>query len=132
MADFFTSVGCMDGRTQQTVADYGKKEFAADFPDTITEAGFIGVLAKRAEDEEFIRDLSNKISISVSNHGSKGIVVHAHEDCAGNPVSNEQQKKEVEQAAMLVDSIIMDTPVVGVFLNKTGDSWFVEEIISLL
>ncbi len=39
---FFTVVGCMDGRVQSVMAQFGSKKFNADFPDTITDAGIVG------------------------------------------------------------------------------------------
>lgn len=43
---FFTSVGCMDGRSQRAVATWGREKFDAEYADTITEAGLVGLLAK--------------------------------------------------------------------------------------
>lgn len=49
---FFTIVGCMDGRCQEAVAAFGRETFHAQFPDTITEAGLVGLLAKEPIDED--------------------------------------------------------------------------------
>lgn len=135
MDTFFTAIGCMDGRVQDLIARYGREQFDALYPDTITEPGFIGVLAKRALDEEFVNHFSQELFISISNHGSKGVIVHAHANCAGNPVDNEQQKKEVQEAAMLIKSLVQDTPVIGIFINRDErdhSQWSVEEVISLI
>lgn len=92
---FFTSVGCMDGRVQRAVADYGKKRLHAVFPDTITEAGLDGLAANLADTDELYIALQKKVLISVDKHYSRGIIVHGHEDCAGNPVDEFQHKKDI-------------------------------------
>ncbi len=36
---FFTSIGCMDGRVQGPVAEFGREKFGGQFADAITEPG---------------------------------------------------------------------------------------------
>ena len=103
---FFTSVGCMDGRVQKVIADFGKEKFNAEYPDTITEAGLVGKLATEEEGSPLFESIKQKILISLEKHHSRGIVIHGHEECAGNPVSEEQHiddvKKSVEQLKKMV------------------------------
>ena len=95
---FFTSVGCMDGRVQEPVAGYGKKRYGVLYPDTITEAGLVGLLADNPS-KELLDSIKKKVLISVEKHHSKGIVVHGHQDCAGNQVEDELHKEDVLAAA---------------------------------
>ena len=126
---FFTSVGCMDGRMQEPVLGFGRKQFKAKYPDTITEAGLVGALSKQSINKNLFSSLKRKIFISLERHHSKGIVVHGHEDCAGNPVEDKKHKKDILKAAELIQSLTpKDTPVVPVFVKRRNGSWVVLQI----
>lgn len=129
---FFTTVGCMDGRVQEAVTRYGKLKFGAVYPDTITEAGLVGKLSKESTEENLIGSIKNKLDISLEKHHSKGIIVHGHQECAGNPVEDEKHKdhvrKSVEEIKLLINFLV---PVVGVFVKRSTANpniWEVEEI----
>lgn len=129
---FFTSVGCMDGRAQGTVAEFGRRKFGAEFPDTITEAGLVGVLSKQNVDNNFIKSLKKKILISLEKHHSKGIIVHGHEECAGNSVDDEKHKEDIRKSIEVIKSLVNSSvPVVGVFIKRSRSDpsiWEAEEI----
>ena len=95
---FFTSVGCMDGRVHDPVTNYGIDKFHALYADTITEAGLVGLLAKEQIDKELLDSLRYKIGISITKHSSKGMVIHGHQECAGNPVDDQKHKKDILRA----------------------------------
>lgn len=116
---FCTSVGCMDGRVQKVIADYGREQWGAEFPDTITEPGLDGMVAKMSDGSPELKNLAFKISISTDKHHSKGIIVHGHEDCAGNPVSDEQHMKDVSAVVERVKSVLAnpELPVLGVYVK---------------
>lgn len=128
---FFTSAGCMDGRVQSPILAFGQNKFNAEFGDTLTEAGLVGILAKKNPDPSIVSLLKEKLTISVELHHSKGIIVHGHEKCAGNPVDNQTQKKDIIAAAKLITKIIENKiPVVPVFvyLSNSGTKWVTEEL----
>src|SRR3989344_5229135 len=104
---FFTSIGCMDGRVQGPIAQFGRDRFKAEFPDTITEAGLVGLLAKNT-DPDLLESIKKKLLISLQKHHSKGVIVHGHEDCAGNPVPDEEHKKDVLKALEVIKSFVPD------------------------
>ena len=125
---FFTVVGCMDGRCQWPIAKYGKEKFDAHFPDTITEAGIVGIIAK-SPDEAFVKNLKFKLLVSIDKHHSKGIVVDSHQECAGNPVSDEQHKEDIRASVEFIRNLIEDkVSVVGVFVNRSDSGWTAQEI----
>lgn len=128
---FFTTIGCMDGRCQEVVDTYGREHFHAIYPDTITEAGLVGILAHDPS-QEFIANLKTKIFISLNKHHSKGIVVDGHADCAGNPVDEETHKENVRNAVKIISQMIEDAvPVVGVYLYrcpKNQLTWEMQEL----
>ena len=63
---FFTSVGCMDGRVQAPIETYGQNRYHVLFPDTITEAGLVGVLANNPS-----ADLLESIKKKIDKKGRK-------------------------------------------------------------
>ena len=123
---FFTSVGCMDGRVQNPVAEYGKKRYGVLYPDTVTEAGLVGILAGNPT-QEFLESIKKKILISVEKHHSKGIIVHGHQHCAGNPVEDEKHKQDTLKAAEIIKTMILGLEVKPVFIVQQNGSWIVTE-----
>lgn len=129
---FFTSVGCMDGRVQDVVAKFGQQKFSAKYPDTITEAGMVGQLGKDVIDPALLESLQFKVVIvSIGKHNAVGVVVHGHAECAGNPVSDNQQKVDIRRSVQVLKSLVGEVPVVGVFLKRSvtdSSQWEVEEV----
>lgn len=119
---FFTTVGCIDGRVQEVVAQYGKSYFNAQYPDTITEAGMDGAVS-HAQNSTFLESLENKLLISIERHNSRGVIVHGHEDCAGNPVSEEQHKEDIKKDVSLIQELTQATniEVIGVYVRVTPE-----------
>lgn len=124
---FFTSIGCMDGRVQSPVANYGKQRYQVLFPDTITEAGLVGILANNPS-PEFLESLKKKILISVEKHHSKGIIVHGHQECAGNPVEDNIHKENVINAVKIISLMVSGVEVRPVFVVKENNNWIVQEL----
>jgi carbonic anhydrase len=125
---FFTSIGCMDGRVQAPIEEYGQNRYHVLYPDTITEAGLVGLLANNPS-SDLLEAIKKKVLISVEKHHSKGIIVHGHQHCAGNPVEDGQHKEETKKAAEIIKSFVpQDLEVKPVFVNKTENGWEVEEV----
>lgn len=124
---FFTSIGCMDGRVQDPIAKFGRAKFGVQFADTITEAGIVGILSHNPT-SEFIADLKSKVLISVEKHHSKGIVVHGHEECAGNPVDEETHKRDILNAVQIIKNMAGSVPVIAAYVKRQGTDWIVEEV----
>lgn len=125
---FATAVGCMDGRVQEPVFEFAKKRWGVKYVDTITEAGLVGLLASNDPGSLLLDSIKKKVLISVEKHHSKGIVVHGHEDCAGNPVSDSQQKEEIISAADIIRELEPGVEVVSVFVKRAEPGW---EVIPL-
>ncbi|OGH13897.1 MAG: hypothetical protein A2860_04130 [Candidatus Levybacteria bacterium RIFCSPHIGHO2_01_FULL_37_33] len=126
---FFTSVGCMDGRSECAVAKWGRKKFGVEYADAITEAGLAGLLAQDHLDKYLIDSLENKIKISLEKHHSKNIVVSGHEDCAAsNAASEEKHKEDILKAAELISLIFPNTSVTPVYVKRDGEEWTVKEL----
>lgn len=132
---FFTTIGCMDGRVQEPVAEFGRKKFGAAFPDTITEAGLVGQLAKANADgnQGLLDALTFKAkTVSLEKHASRGMIVHGHQECAGNPVEDEAHKDHIRASVAKMKELIgQSVPIIGVFVQRsTNDpqTWIVEEL----
>lgn len=126
---FFTSIGCMDGRVQEPVLAFGQKIFGVKYADTITEAGLVGLLAKDNVDKNLLESIRKKILISLEKHHSKGIIIHGHQECAGNPVNDEQHKKDVLKAAKTIGALIQkDTQIIPVFVVRSEHGWTAEKL----
>lgn len=113
---FFTSIGCMDGRVQEPIAEYGLQNFDAIYPDTITDAGLVAQLSNSKSGDDYYEEIKKKLLISVEKHKSLGILVHGHQQCAGNPVDDSQHKKDILGASekvkeMLKNRVVMVLPI---------------------
>lgn len=125
---FFTSIGCMDGRALRPVRKFGKAKFGVWYVDTVTEAGLVGKISNNPS-QEFLQDLKSKILISVEKHHSKGIIVHGHEECAGNSVDEETHKKDILRSVEVIKSLINSSiPIIAAYVKRKDGDWIVEEV----
>lgn len=129
---FFTSIGCMDGRVHDPIGHFGQRKFGAKYPDTVTEAGLVGLLAKENLEQALIASIKKKILISLEKHHSKGIIIHGHEECAGNQVDGNKHKDDIRKSVEVIKSFINPSvPVVGIFVKRSSQNpskWEVEEV----
>ncbi|HSW46444.1 MAG TPA: carbonic anhydrase [Phycisphaerae bacterium] len=120
---FVTVVNCMDGRVQEPVSAWMRRQFNADYVDTITEPGPDGGLA--SNDPSMVVAIRRRVKASVKAHGSRVVAIVAHHDCAGSPVSREQHLEQLRQSADLVRSWQLPVRVVTLWVNE---NWQVEPI----
>lgn len=118
---FFTSIGCMDGRALRPVRKFGKNKFGVWYVDTITEAGLVGQIADGGN-PALIEAIKKKLLISIEKHHSKGVIVHGHQDCAGNPVPDKKHKEDILKTAEIIRSFVPEEiPVIPAFVVKNKD-----------
>ena len=129
---FFTAVGCMDGRVQGVIAEYGRRKFDAEYPDTITEAGIVGLLGKEHVDQALLNLVRFKVvDVSIGKHKSRGIIIHGHAECPGNPVDKDQQVDDIRRSVETMKSLVQSVPVLGVYVQrnpKNEREWLIEEV----
>ena len=113
---FYTAINCMDGRIQEPVTNYIKKNFNVLFVDMITGAGPVKILSNKKS--ENLESLISCIDISLKKHKSKGIVIVAHYDCAGNPISDEEQKKLLQKSVIFLVNKYINVSVCGLWVDK--------------
>ncbi len=92
----------------------------------------VGLLAKENLEQALVDSIKEKVLISLEKHHSKGIVVHGHQECAGNPVDDKKHKEDVRKSVAVIKSLV-NSPVsiVGVFVKRSsGESskWEAEEV----
>jgi len=106
----------MDGRIQESVANYIKNTYNVLFVDMITGAGPVKMLANKKT--ENLESIISCIDISLKKHKSKGIAIVAHYDCTGNPISDEEQKKLLKKAIIFLESKYINVSVCGLWVDK--------------
>jgi carbonic anhydrase len=121
---FATAINCMDGRVQVPVINWLKENLGVDYVDMITEPGPDKLLAEG--DTRALNSIKARVLISVNKHGSDTILVAAHDDCAGNPVSRAQHETDVRRSVIRIQS--WKLPVKRVLGAWIGDNWKVEII----
>jgi len=124
MDKFATAINCMDGRVQQPVIEYIKSKYKVDYVDMITLPGPNKVLAEN-KDKSTLESIKRCVEISVKLHGSRLIAISGHYDCAGNPINEEFQRKQIIDAIKVIKSWNFGVQVIGLWINQ---SWEVEEI----
>jgi len=117
MADgkFATSISCMDGRIQFPLGKWIKENYSVDYVDTITEPGVEKVVSSNSG----LESIKTKVGISINAHKSNLIVLSAHFDCAGNPVSDEEHILQVKKGVEIIESWNLGVKVVGVWVDSS-------------
>ncbi len=118
---FATSVSCIDGRIQTSLAKWIKENYSVDYVDTITEPG----IDKTITENSVFESIKIKVSISINAHKSKLVVLSGHYDCAANSVSNEKHIEFIKKGIEVISSWNLGVKVIGVWVD---DSWNVNTI----
>jgi len=121
---FCTVINCMDGRVQLPVIKYLQERFSVDYVDSITEPGPNLILAQQTN-IDIMESIFNRLKISVDHHGSVGIAVAGHYDCAGNPATKEQQTVHTLDAIRCIKSRYSDCEIIGLWVDE---NWKVSEL----
>ena len=121
---FSTVVNCIDGRVQLPVIRYLQERLGVLYVDVVSEAGPVGVLCRAAQSEAGASIL-RRVGVSVHAHGSESVAVVAHADCAGNPVGEEQQLRELAASVERLAETFPEVAVLGLWVD---DSWSVTEV----
>jgi len=120
---FCTAINCIDGRVQLPVIRYLQDRFGVLFVDVVSEAGPVRALADPAE-SSVKTSILRRTSISAAAHGSRVIAVVAHAECAGNPVGDEEQLRELAVSVECVAAEFPESVVLGLWVDS---DWSVVE-----
>src|SRR5688572_14964347 len=112
---FATALSCIDGRIQRPVNDFLVEEFAVTYLDTVTRAGMIKYLTSSSDPTtaSIIVDLDS----SIRAHSPKHLALVAHRECAGNPVDDETQLRELDESVAHFRRLYPELEVVGVWVD---------------
>jgi len=121
---FATLITCMDGRIQRPLNKYVSEYFDAENIDTLAWPGACGPIS-RAVNPRVVEYVDRGLDISFRLHGSFGMAIAGHHDCAGNPVDKTQQCIEVTQIVERFRESYDKEMVIGLWVN---DQWEVERI----
>ena len=114
---FCTSIHCMDGRIQEPIIRYLKNHYAMTYVDTITDPGPCKILAEN-KDKRSVNSIMEMVKISTNKHSSKLIAVSGHYDCAGNPVDEEIQKKQIRESVKYLKNIYPGIEIIGLWIDS--------------
>lgn len=114
---FVTAINCMDGRAQEPVFRWMARRLNADHVDMITEPGPVAILSK-GSNRTLIDSIHARIGISLGAHGSNVIAVAGHADCAGNPVEDQVQFKQIKRSAAALRRTYPDARIIGLWVNR--------------
>ena len=115
--EFATSVHCMDGRIQEPVLRFIKKNYNARYVDIITEPGPCQILLQGPEHPLF-ESICRRVSISTQKHGSNILFISGHHDCAGNDVSKECQVRQLEEGEVHLRNRFPNLQIVKLWIDK--------------
>jgi hypothetical protein len=118
---FCTAVNCIDGRVQIPVIHYLQEHHGVLYVDVVSEPAPVRTLAEAA-DSEAKKSILERVGVSISAHGSKLIAVVAHVDCAGNPVDEEEQRRQLAKSIEYIAGKFTSASVIGLWVDG---SWSV-------
>lgn len=121
---FCTAVNCIDGRTQVPVINYLQDRLGVDYVDMVTEAGPVRATTDRPDRGLSGSTLQHAV-LSIEEHDSVALAVVAHHECAGNPVSDDEQ---IEQLQLAADSLAKQFPALPIYCLWVDNTWTVNEV----
>ena len=113
--EFATALSCIDGRIQRPVNDFLVAEFGVTHLDTVTRAGIIKYLT--ASYDPATTAIVLDLDASVRAHSSKRLALVAHHDCAGNPVDDDIQHRQLEDGVAHFRRRYPELDIVGVWVD---------------
>jgi len=114
---FCTAITCMDGRIQLPAIYWLQSYFNAAYVDVITEAGPIRILSEQRE-HRLVRSVLKRVKISMDVHGSGGIAVIGHYDCAGNPLAKEKQIRQIRESIDFLKGHYPQSVIIGLWVDE--------------
>ena len=130
--NFCTVFNCMDGRTQDIVSEFIRKNYGDSvYVDTLTLPGMDRQLAEEGKSSQVTYLKDTMAPISSKKHGSNLAVIVGHEDCAGNPVSKDEHFEHLKRAVKQVFSWGLFEEVLGVYVGGSENpaDWKVSIVV---
>lgn len=113
---FAVLLNCIDGRTQQPLLDWVRRELGVSHVDVVTEPGVDAVLARG--DDNAVQALLDKVCVSRLAHGAVALVVAGHHDCAANPGDAAAHAADLARAMTLLRQALPELPARAVYVDS--------------
>lgn len=113
--EFATALSCIDGRIQRPVIDFLLGEFDVTYVDTVTRAGMVKYLTSSYD--PVTAGIVVDLDASIRAHSSKALALVAHSDCAGNPIDDESQLRQLDDGVAHFRRRYPELDVVGVWVD---------------
>lgn len=117
-ASFAAAVTCIDGRVHEPVVGWVRSRFDVEFVDLLTQAGPDLALCSHGDDE--VGHVRRQLGVSTGAHAPRVLVVAGHADCAANPASGSEHRRQVCCALSRAREWAPGLPVVGVWVDADG------------
>ena len=114
---FGTAINCIDGRVQEPVSEFIRKNYGLDYVDMITTPGPDKILCE-SEDSQEIESVRKKVSLSCRRRSSKLIFIAGHHDCLANPCSEEEHLRQIKKAVANIREWKLAPDVCGIWVGK--------------
>ncbi len=111
---YATMICCMDGRIHGPLAEWTRARAGVNYVDAVTEPGADKMLSHSPDVAEQLR---KKAALSIRARGSRLLVVAGHAGCAGNPVPEEQHKRDIADSVKIVRDWGTGIEAVGVWVS---------------
>jgi len=115
---FCTAVTCMDGRIQDAVTAYLRDYYHTQWVDVVSEAGPVSSIA--LGDPTVSTAVIKRVQLSLDAHGSCGIALVAHEDCAAIPGDLEHKRPIALEAQRRLRLLFPTMEVIALWANLDG------------
>lgn len=119
---------CIDGRIQRPLDDWVRSHLDVEYLDTITEPGPEAML--NTTDELCLSVILEKVAISQRAHGSATLVIAAHSDCAGNPVSDDEHRTQLRQGLARLAARLPGIRILAVHAGQCGERCWDPELVA--
>jgi len=110
VSTFVAAINCIDGRIQRSVTELAMQNFGADYVDLITELGPEKLLSENIA-SDIIESIKRRTLISITKHKSKIVIITGHHDCAANPATEEEHRRQIKVAVENIKEWNLDVDV---------------------
>lgn len=123
---FATILTCIDGRIQRPLDEWTREYLGVDFVDTITEPGPESAVVS----DDGLAALMAKVRVSQDAHGSQVLVIAGHSDCAGNPVSDDEHRRQLRAAATRLAAHLPGTRILALHADTCGTGCWAPTVVA--
>lgn len=118
---FATAINCIDGRVQEPVTEFIRKNYGFDYVDMITVPGPDKLLSEYKNANE-IGSVKDRVSLSCNNRGAKLLFIAGHYDCIANPCAEQEHLRQIKKAVQNIKRWKLVPEVCGIWVGKDWEA----------